>query len=177
MSTPDLLQTPITTTVPDDVFYILKLVTSRLLTTGSSLGVGQTLAHLRDIFERDYIGVIKRKMDDVYRNSGPTSFSARPDKVEKENRVAFIVSACLFESTSLTEKFLSQIGSAERSRHFKFTSGAIDSRPCRKSTHQSAFPGRRTTWSEREFVITGQFVPQVEVLLESESDTVTQAPV
>jgi hypothetical protein len=91
MSTPDLLQTPIATTTPDDVFYILKSVTSRLTTTGSSLGVDQTLTQLKEVIERDYIGVIKRKMDDIYRNSGPTSSSARPDKVEKENRLAFIV--------------------------------------------------------------------------------------
>jgi len=91
MSTPDLLQVPITTTAPDDVFYIIKSVTLRLATTGSSLGVDQTLAQLREVLERDYIGVIKRKMEDVYRNSGPTSSSARPDRVEKENRVAFIV--------------------------------------------------------------------------------------
>ena len=91
MSAPDLLQTPIITTAPDDVFYILKSVTSRLVTTGSPLGVDQTLTQLRDVFERDYIGVIKWKMDDVYRNSGPTSSSARPDRIEKDNRVAFIV--------------------------------------------------------------------------------------
>ena len=86
MSTPDLLQTPITTAL-DDVFYILKSVTSRLATTRSSLRVDRTLIQLREVFEREYIGVIKRKMDDVYRTSGPMS----PDKVEKENRVAFIV--------------------------------------------------------------------------------------
>jgi hypothetical protein len=85
------LQTPITTTAPDDVFYILKSVTSRLLTTGSSLGVNETLSQIGEVFERDYVGVIKRKMDDVYRNSGPTSSSVRPERVEKENRVAFIV--------------------------------------------------------------------------------------
>lgn len=54
----------------------------------------QTLTLLKEVFERDYISVIKRKMDDVYRNAGPTG-SARPDRVEKENRVAFIVSARL----------------------------------------------------------------------------------
>ena len=94
MSSPDLLQTPITTTAPDDVFYILKTVASRLLTTGSCLGMDQILTQLKEVFERDYIGVIKRKMDDVYRNAGPTS-STRPDRVEKENRVAFIVRTLL----------------------------------------------------------------------------------
>lgn len=91
MSSPDMLQSPIITTVPDDVFYILKSVTSRLLTTGSPHGVDQFLPQLREIFDHDYVGVIKRKMDDIYRTSGTSGTSTRPDRVEKENRVAFIV--------------------------------------------------------------------------------------
>ena len=91
MSTPDMLQSPVITTVPDDVFYILKSVSTRLLTTGSLRGVDQVLPQLCEVFDRDYVDVIKRKMDDIYRTSGPTITSTRPDRVEKENRVAFIV--------------------------------------------------------------------------------------
>lgn len=40
--------------------------------------------------ERDYVGVIKKKLDDVYRVAG-TSAPGRGDKVERENRQAFIV--------------------------------------------------------------------------------------
>ncbi len=91
MSSPDMLQSPVITTVPDDVFYILKSVSTRLLTTGSLHGVVQVLPQLCEVFDRDYVGIIKRKMDDIYRTSGPTSTSTRPDRVEKENRIAFIV--------------------------------------------------------------------------------------
>jgi hypothetical protein len=91
MSTPDMLQSPVITTVPDDVFYILKSVSTRLLTTGSLRGVDQVLPQLCEVFDRDYVDVIKHKMDDIYRTSGPTITSTRPDRVEKENRVAFIV--------------------------------------------------------------------------------------
>lgn len=92
LSTPDMLQTPITTTTPDDVFYILKAVTTRLLTTGSLSAVEKTLQQLRDIIDRDYAGVIKRKSDDVYKNYSTPS-NVRPDRVERENRVTFIVSS------------------------------------------------------------------------------------
>lgn len=45
---------------------------------------------LRDIMDGDYNGVIKRKLDDVYRNAGNVS-AGRNDKVERENRIAFLV--------------------------------------------------------------------------------------
>lgn len=86
-----MLQVPIITTTPDDVFYILKSVTTRLLTTGSLSAVEKTLQQLREIIDRDYAGVIKRKSDDVYKNYTAPS-NVRPDRVERENRVTFIVS-------------------------------------------------------------------------------------
>lgn len=91
MSSPDISQTPIITTAPDDVFYILKSVISRTLSTGSVTVVQQMLEHLREVVEKDYIGIIKKKLDDVYRTS-PSNM--RVDKVERENRMSFIVSIC-----------------------------------------------------------------------------------
>lgn len=50
------------------------------------------LQQLREVIDRDYASVIKRKMDEVYKNSGPTPSNVRPDRIERENRVSFIVS-------------------------------------------------------------------------------------
>ncbi|KIM48961.1 hypothetical protein M413DRAFT_59758 [Hebeloma cylindrosporum] len=90
LSTPDFLQPHITTTTPDDVFYILKSIVTRLLTTGSLGGAERTLHHLRDVIDRDYIGVLKRKLDDVYKPSGPPPSNVRPERVERDNRATFI---------------------------------------------------------------------------------------
>jgi hypothetical protein len=92
MSSPDVSQTPVITTTPDDVFYILKVVISRMLSTGSVTVVQRTLAQLREVVEKDYIGIIKRKLDDVYRNAAAPGSNARADKIERENRMSFIVS-------------------------------------------------------------------------------------
>ena len=89
MSSPDISQTPIITTAPDDVFYILKSVISRTLSTGSVLMAQRMLEQLREVVEKDYIGIIKKKLDDVYRAANP---NMRADKVERENRMSFIVS-------------------------------------------------------------------------------------
>lgn len=90
LSTPDALSSPATTTTPDDVFYILKVVLTRLISTGSPRALERTSVLLRDVIERDYAGTIKRKMDDVYRTAG----AMRGEKAERESRLAFIV--CLF---------------------------------------------------------------------------------
>ncbi|RXW21014.1 hypothetical protein EST38_g4842 [Candolleomyces aberdarensis] len=89
ISSPDPSASPVTTTAPDDAFYILKSVISRLLTTGSVNCISRMTEQLRDIIDRDYIAVYKKKLDDVYKNpvgaSGP-----RLDKGERESRIAFI---------------------------------------------------------------------------------------
>jgi conserved oligomeric Golgi complex subunit 4 len=85
------MSSPVTTTAPDDAFYILKAVLSRLLTTGSVTCVRLTMEQYKDIMDKDYIGVYRKKLDEVYRNPmGPGG--QRSDKLERENRVAFIVS-------------------------------------------------------------------------------------
>ncbi|KAK0197415.1 COG4 transport protein-domain-containing protein [Armillaria mellea] len=89
LSSPDLTQSPVVTTTPDDVFYILKIVLLRLISTGSYTAVERTLQQLREVMERDYSGVIKKKLDDIYRAAG-TSGQTRGEKAEKENRLTFI---------------------------------------------------------------------------------------
>jgi len=41
--------------------------------------------------DRDYIGVIKKKLDDVYRNASNTGSPARGEKAEREHRIAFLI--------------------------------------------------------------------------------------
>lgn len=96
MSSPDVAQTPVITTTPDDVFYILKLVISRMLSTGSVSVVQRTLEQLREVVEKDYIGIIRKKLDDVYRNAATPGSNVRADKVERENRMSFIVGVVSF---------------------------------------------------------------------------------
>ena len=48
---------------------------------------------LRDLLDRDYIAVYKRRLEDVYK--GPQS-GVRSDKMEREMRMTFIVGAIIF---------------------------------------------------------------------------------
>ena len=88
LSSPDLTQTPIITTTPDDAFYILKIVLSRLLSTGNAEIVAKASSQLQEVMDKDYAFVIKKKLDEVYRG-GNVSGSAAVR--EREMRQSFIV--------------------------------------------------------------------------------------
>jgi conserved oligomeric Golgi complex subunit 4 len=64
---------------------------TRLLSTGSINALKRTIELLRDVMDRDYNGVIKKKLDDVYRNTGNVGAAVRVEKAERENRLAFLV--------------------------------------------------------------------------------------
>ncbi|KAG8217409.1 COG4-domain-containing protein [Butyriboletus roseoflavus] len=87
LASPDFSQIPATTTTPDDVFYILKTVYTRLLSTGSLGTLEQTTDLLKDILDHDFAGGIKKKLDDVYR----IGTGVRTEKTEKESRTSFLV--------------------------------------------------------------------------------------
>ena len=48
-----------------------------------------TLEQYKDILDKDYVGVYRKKLDDVYRNP-MVAGGQRSDKSERESRVAFI---------------------------------------------------------------------------------------
>ncbi|KAI5824704.1 COG4-domain-containing protein [Schizophyllum commune Tattone D] len=113
LSTMDCTQSPPITTTPDDVFYVLKVVLTRLLASGSLPHVERTLGHLREIMERDFAGIIKRKMDDVYRGTGGSG--DRPlrasDKAEHDSRTSFIILLNdLDVSSSHLERLVTDLG-------------------------------------------------------------------
>ncbi|KAL1755392.1 COG4 transport protein-domain-containing protein [Schizophyllum commune] len=113
LSAMDCTQSPPITTTPDDVFYVLKVVLTRLLASGSLPHVERTLGHLREIMERDFAGIIKRKMDDVYRGTGGSG--DRPlrasDKAEHDSRTSFIILLNdLDVSSSHLERLVTDLG-------------------------------------------------------------------
>jgi hypothetical protein len=90
-----------TTTTPDDVFYILRVVLSRLLSTGSAKAVQETLEQLREAMDGDFIGVIKKRLDEVYRMASNIGPGGRGEKGDREGRLTFLVSVSLIRSRQL----------------------------------------------------------------------------
>ncbi|KAF9002038.1 COG4 transport protein-domain-containing protein [Cyathus striatus] len=119
LSSPDLTQTPIVNTAPDDVFYILKSVFSRILSTGSEFTVKHTVDQLRILLENDYIGTLKKKMDEVYRNVSSGGTATRSDKAEKENKIVFVTLLNDFDiSSSHLERLIKNLTESSIISHY-----------------------------------------------------------
>ncbi|KAF5365620.1 hypothetical protein D9758_003147 [Tetrapyrgos nigripes] len=110
LSKVDSTQSAVITTTPDDVFYILKVVLLRLISTGSIATVDRLTDRLREVLEQDYSGVLKKKLDDVYRNTGNSSQLSR-EKAERENRIVFAtILNDLDVSSSHLERLIKEMG-------------------------------------------------------------------
>ena len=116
MDTPDLSERPHVSSVVDDVFYLIKLVFNRGLTSGSITTLRSIMETVGRVVERDYLGVLQKKMDAVYSGGGAAlgligtnlpgaSKEAEREKREKDLRVSFGVS-CRESSGHLRDESL-----------------------------------------------------------------------
>jgi hypothetical protein len=103
MDTPDLTDRPHVSSVVDDVFYLLKLVLNRVITSGSISTFKSMSDNVGRIMERDYLGVLQKKMDAVYSGGGAAigllgsnlpgvNKEAEKERREKELRISYSVS-------------------------------------------------------------------------------------
>ncbi|KAK2460519.1 hypothetical protein APHAL10511_006989 [Amanita phalloides] len=84
---PDRTQAAAATTIPDDVFYVLKVVMKRLLSMGTVSGTRKTLEGLRETMDREYVGVFRKRLDE---SIGHLAVS-RTDKNDRESRFSLLV--------------------------------------------------------------------------------------
>jgi len=95
--------TPPTTTTPDDVFFILQNVLTRLISTASFETVKMAVEPIRNVMEKDYAAIVRRKLDDVYRGSA----HGGGQRNEKNERESFIVRTAQFQTfTRITDLFV-----------------------------------------------------------------------
>jgi len=87
---------PPTTTTPDDVFFLLQNVLTRLISTASFETVKMAVEPTRNVMEKDYAAILRRKLDDVYRGSA----HGGSQRNEKNERESFIVRIAGFRRLS-----------------------------------------------------------------------------
>lgn len=113
LSSPDMSASPPTTTAPDDVFYTLKVVLHRLTATGSLSTVRKTVERLLEVMEREYVAVIKKKMDEAYGVRPGGAGQGAQARGEREGRQAFIILLNdLDVSSSHTERLIKDVSSS-----------------------------------------------------------------
>lgn len=83
---PDLSVRPYISSAVDDTFYLLKLVLNRLLSAGAISTLSSMRQSLTRIIERDYIGVLQKKMEAVYLGGSTGISLVKKQDVEKEKR-------------------------------------------------------------------------------------------
>ncbi|EJU05592.1 COG4-domain-containing protein [Dacryopinax primogenitus] len=91
MSSVDSSQPTPQTTTPDDSFYILRLVLHRLISSSSLPTMERMCKLVEELMERDYGGVMRRKLEDVYRGVQSMPASKEKERVERESRTTFII--------------------------------------------------------------------------------------
>ncbi|WWC99798.1 hypothetical protein V866_006706 [Kwoniella sp. B9012] len=92
LDSPDTTSRPHLSSILDDTFYLLKLVLGRLLSCGSMATLRSMRQKLAEVIERDYTGVIRKKMDAVYVGQAPAQDRGlEKDKRERDQRSAFII--------------------------------------------------------------------------------------
>lgn len=91
LDSPETNSQPHLSSILDDTFYLLKLVVNRVLSIGSITTLKSMRCRIVEVIERDYLDVIRKKMDGVYISSGGQDRAER-DRREKDQKAAFIVS-------------------------------------------------------------------------------------
>lgn len=116
MDSPDLASTPYLSSVVDDVFYLLKISLNRIIATGSIRSLTSMRKALALVVERDYLGILQKKMDAVYSGGGAIlnlpslpgqNKEAERERREKEMRTSFSVSIFKFANMVTVLIFMS----------------------------------------------------------------------
>lgn len=94
LDSPETSSKPHLSSILDDTFYLLKLVINRLLSIGSIATIKSMRQNIESVMERDYLGIIKKKMDGVYTAVGNLDRGER-ERRERDQKSAFIV-CCFF---------------------------------------------------------------------------------
>ncbi|QRV99764.1 COG4 transport domain-containing protein [Ceratobasidium sp. AG-Ba] len=79
-----------TSTTPDDAFFIIHLTLTRALTSGSVVCVKKTVKTVKDVVERDLVGVIRRRMEDCWRTGSSPAVGVK-GKGAGEDKVSVYV--------------------------------------------------------------------------------------
>jgi hypothetical protein len=89
LDSPETTSKPHLSSILDDTFYLLKLVINRVLSIGSISTIKSMRTSIAQVIERDYLGIIRKKMDGVYATTGQDR--AERERRERDQKSAFIV--------------------------------------------------------------------------------------
>lgn len=110
---PDTTSRPYTSSILDDAFYVIRTVLARILSTASLATLDEMTRAVRIAVEQDYIEVIVRKMETLWRSiSGSMTVDGpRKDAASREMRTVFITYLNVLDvSGSYMTRVLGEVG-------------------------------------------------------------------
>ncbi|UZJ54465.1 hypothetical protein CBS101457_003785 [Exobasidium rhododendri] len=93
MDTVDFSARPLMSSLLDDIFYLVRMVMARAISTASLEVLSSTSRNVRYIIDEDFVQALVRKMDGVWKNSSTsmTVEGPRKDAASREMRSTFVV--------------------------------------------------------------------------------------
>ncbi|CDS01916.1 related to conserved oligomeric Golgi complex component 4 [Sporisorium scitamineum] len=110
---PDTTSRPYTSSILDDAFYVIRTVLGRILSTSSLTTLNDMVRAVKTAVEQDYIEVIVRKMETLWRNisSSMTVDGPRKDAASREMRTVFITYLNVLDvSSTYMSRVLAEVG-------------------------------------------------------------------
>ncbi|KAJ9474790.1 Conserved oligomeric Golgi complex subunit 4 [Pseudozyma hubeiensis] len=110
---PDTTSRPYTSSILDDAFYVIRTVLARILSTSSLPTLDEMTRAVKTAIEQDYIEVIVRKMETLWRSiSGSMTVDGpRKDAASREMRTVFITYLNVLDvSCTYMTRVLAEVG-------------------------------------------------------------------
>lgn len=110
---PDTTSRPYTSSILDDAFYVIRTVLARILSTASLNTLDEMVRAVKTAVEQDYIEVIVRKMETLWRSvSGSMTVDGpRKDAASREMRTVFITYLNVLDvSCTYMTRVLAEVG-------------------------------------------------------------------
>lgn len=88
---PDVSNKPHLSSILDDTFYLIKVVLTRVLSSGSLSALKTMREKISTVLEKDYAAVLSKKMERVYAAQPATYDRAEKERREKDQKESYIV--------------------------------------------------------------------------------------
>ncbi len=113
---PDTTSRPYTSSILDDAFYVIRTVLARILSTSSLTTLNEMVRIVKTALEEEYIEVIVRKMETLWRSisSSMTVDGPRKDAASREMRTTFITYLNVLDvSATYMTRVLAEVGNEQ----------------------------------------------------------------
>ncbi|EST08992.1 Conserved oligomeric Golgi complex, subunit 4 [Kalmanozyma brasiliensis GHG001] len=165
---PDTISRPYTSSILDDAFYVIRIVLARIMSTSSLATLTEMTRVVKTIVEEDYIEVIVRKMETLWRtiSGSMTVDGPRKDAASREMRTVFITYLNVLDvSSTYMSRVLLEVGHESSLARLFEPSEQDEASACVQSLSSLVQRFRSSLRTEIEHLFTQLTAPRLRALL------------